>query len=116
MLFLSDIQAEAVPGESLPKINDRPMIGLLTQPLLEEDKKDPRFKGYHSFIMKTYVTFLEASGARVVPLIFGNDFEQEAAKLTHLNGVFYAGGRAPTEYQQFARQIFDRVKAFNDAG
>lgn len=79
-------------------MNSRPIIGALTQPLLDHDKADPRFEGYDSFIMKTYVSFLESAGARVVPLIFGSDFETEAAKLPHLNGVFYAGGRAPDDY------------------
>lgn len=51
-------------------VNNRPMIGVLTQPLTEAFKADPRFRGKTSYIMASYINILESAGARTVPLIF----------------------------------------------
>lgn len=42
--------------------------------------------------------FLENSGARVVPLLYGEDWNETLDKLDHLNGVFYCGGEAKGDY------------------
>lgn len=36
-------------------VNNRPMIGVLTQPLTDTYKKDPRFHGKTSFIAAAYI-------------------------------------------------------------
>lgn len=62
-------------GDHLQKVNNRPIIGVLSQPLLKHDRENPEFKGYASYIMKNYITFLESAGARVVPLIWDGDIQ-----------------------------------------
>ena len=96
--------------------NDRPMIGVLTQPLPEDLKNDPRFNGKTSYIMASYINHLESAGARTVPLIFDGDLETELAKLDHLNGVFYCGGGAEGPYDDFGRAILNKAKKLNDEG
>jgi hypothetical protein len=54
-------------------VNDRPIIGVLTQPLTNDFKKDPRFAGKSSYIMASYINILESAGARTVPLIYDAD-------------------------------------------
>ena len=66
--------------------------------------------------MKTYISFLESAGARVVPLIYHGNKAEELAKLPHLNGVFYAGGSAGHEYQMFAYEVFSQVQKNNQEG
>lgn len=61
--------------DTTPK-NDRPIIGVLTQPLTDDFKKDPRFKGKSSYIMASYIDILESAGARTVPLIFDGDKQE----------------------------------------
>ncbi len=92
------------------------MIGVLTQPLTESQKKDPRFAGKTSYIMASYINHLESAGARTVPLIFDGDLQTELAKLDHLNGVLYCGGGAEGPYTDFGKAIFDKVKRLNDEG
>jgi hypothetical protein len=46
-----------------------PVIGIVTQTLEKEMLADPRFKDYKYYIMQSYVDWLQAAGARVVPLI-----------------------------------------------
>jgi hypothetical protein len=48
------------------KLNNRPIIGVLTQAGLEEDKFVPKDGTY---IAASYVKFVEAGGARVVPVL-----------------------------------------------
>ena len=55
-------------------------------------KSDPRFDDYHSYIMSAYVDFIQAAGARIVPLILDEDDETTKDKLSKLNGVLYPGG------------------------
>ena len=54
-------------------INMQPVIGILTQTLEDEMKTDPAFAGYTSYIMSSYVKYIEAQGARVVPIVWGED-------------------------------------------
>jgi len=96
--------------------NDRPMIGVLTQPLPDDLKKDPRFAGKTSYIMASYINHLESAGARTVPLIYDGDLKTELAKLDHLNGVFYCGGGAGGDYDIFGKAVFDKAKKMNDDG
>ena len=62
-------------------INQRPIIGVLTQPLTDAFKKDPKFANKTSYIMSSYIDVLESAGARTVPLIFDAPLEEELAKL-----------------------------------
>lgn len=36
-------------------------------------KEDERFNGYKSYIMADYVHYISGSGARIVPIIYGED-------------------------------------------
>ena len=92
------------------------MIGVLTQPLTEDFKKDPRFAGKTSYIMASYINHLESAGARTVPLIYDGNLQNELAKLDHLNGVFYCGGGAGGDYDVFGKAVFDKAKKMNDDG
>eukprot|EP00929_Paragymnodinium_shiwhaense_P041214 TRINITY_DN21413_c1_g5_i1.p1 TRINITY_DN21413_c1_g5~~TRINITY_DN21413_c1_g5_i1.p1 ORF type:complete len:375 (-),score=44.40 TRINITY_DN21413_c1_g5_i1:441-1565(-) len=73
--------------------NDRPIIGILTQPLGTES-----FTGSHaavqdkSYIAASYVKFLESAGARVVPLHFEASAETTRSLFQKLNGVLFPGG------------------------
>ena len=56
-------------------------------------KPDPRFDGYGSYIMSSYVDAILAAGARAVPLIVNTDDEKTSlTKLSKLNGVLMPGG------------------------
>jgi hypothetical protein len=46
-----------------------PVIGIVTQTLEAEMKNDTRFADYKYYIMQSYVDWVQAVGARVVPLI-----------------------------------------------
>ena len=48
---------------------DVPVIGVVTQTLEAEMHNDTRFDNYKYYIMQSYVDWLQAWGARVVPLI-----------------------------------------------
>ena len=97
-------------------VNDRPIIGVLSQPLTNAFKADPRFANKTSFIQAAYVSMLESAGARTVPLIFDADLESQLSKIDHLNGVFYCGGGALGDYYTFGKAVFEYVKRKNDHG
>lgn len=111
-LFASNnAKSHRFPGDDLEVVNNRPIIGVLSQPLLHYDKyNDTRFEGYESYIMKNYITSLESAGARVVPLIYHAEHDTELQKLPHLNGVLYAGGAGGDDYNAFGKKIFDWAK------
>lgn len=75
---------------------------------------DPRFSGYDSYIMTAYVKFLEASGARVVPLILGEPEEVTMDKLSKLNGVLFPGGDG--DYTDYGLKIINKLMEYNDQG
>jgi gamma-glutamyl hydrolase len=74
--------------------------------------EDPRFEGYNSYIMKSYADAVEASGARVVPLIVGEPESVTLDKLSKLNGVIYPGGDG--DYLEYGRSLFWKIKEIND--
>ena len=53
-------------------VNMSPVIGIVTQPLAEDLKKDPRFEGKSTYLMQAYVDFMESAGARVIPIIMND--------------------------------------------
>jgi len=93
---------------------ERPVIGVISQTLELEMHNDTRFNGYYSYIMKSYVDWIEAQGARVVPLIVDEPRDVTADKLKRMNGVLFPGGDG--NYSSFGRFVFDTVKKINDEG
>jgi gamma-glutamyl-gamma-aminobutyrate hydrolase PuuD len=89
-----------------------PVIGVVSQTLESEMKNDTRFKDYNTYIMKSYVTWLEANGARVIPLINGEPETLTTYKLSKVNAVLFPGGDG--DYLEYGRLIFNKIKAIND--
>eukprot|EP00347_Sterkiella_histriomuscorum_P001892 403370267 len=112
--FLS--QSFEMPKYMSEPLNNRPLIGVLTQPLSDSQKADPAYAGKSSYIMASYIHYLESAGARTVPLIYDGDLDTELAKIDKLNGVFYCGGGAEGDYDVFGKKVFLKVKQMNDDG
>ena len=74
----------------------------------------PEYKGWKSYIMSAYVKFMEQNGARVVPIIYGEDPDVIKMKVSKLDGILYPGGGG--DYYEMGKQIFEQVKAINDGG
>jgi len=92
--------------------NEQPVIGILSQPLDSDFDGDSRFDGYDSYLMAAYVKFVEAAGARVVPLIWGEPEEVTLDKLSKLNGVLFPGGDG--DYDRFGNMIIQKLIEYND--
>ena len=86
-------------------INTQPVIGIVAQGLDPPLTTDPRFEGYQTYIMASYVQFMEGSGARVVPLLSTDDWATTEEKLSKLDGVLLPGG--DNDYTDFARGIYE---------
>jgi anthranilate/para-aminobenzoate synthase component II len=75
---------------------------------------DSRFANYNSYIMTSYVDYIQAQGARVVPLIVNETMEVSFEKLKKLNGVVMPGGDG--DYQDYGGFLYEYIKQFNDEG
>lgn len=64
--------------------------------------------------MDANVKFMESSGARVVPIIYDQSFEEIKEQLSHIDGVLFPGGDG--QYQEMGGLIFDEIKRINDEG
>jgi gamma-glutamyl hydrolase len=91
-----------------------PIIGIVSQPLDDSMVNDSRFAGTDSYMMSAYVKFMEASGARVVPLIWNEPDEIWQEKLSKVNGVLFPGGNG--NYVEYGRKIMNRLIQYNDEG
>eukprot|EP00347_Sterkiella_histriomuscorum_P022553 403338055 len=100
-------------GENQDRTNT-PVIGIISQTLETEMQNLTEFQGYKSYIMKSYVDFVESAGARVVPLVVGEPEEVTLQKLQKLNGVVFPGGDG--DYLEYGRYVFNAIKEFNDNG
>ena len=96
------------------KLNDRPIIAVLTQ-LLPGNKT-------HSYIAASYVKYLESAGARVVPIPHFYTPLQIKDIFQHVNGVLLPGGGAsliashPSFYYKHGKQLFHLALKANDNG
>ena len=70
-----------------PVLTNRPLIGIISQP------GDPA-TGHDSYIAASYVKFVEASGARVVPFFHDAPVEETDARFAAVNGILIPGGAA----------------------
>ncbi|XP_028852487.1 gamma-glutamyl hydrolase [Denticeps clupeoides] len=95
--------------------NDRPIIGILTQEVADDDMK-PFGKTY---IPASYVKYLESAGSRVMPVTLNQTEAEYKNIFKAINGLLLIGGSVDLETSAFAQtaKIFYRfaLKA-NDIG
>lgn len=95
--------------------NDRPIIGILAQDTFGYMKRTfgP------TYIVASYVKYIESAGGRVVP-IRNNLTEKQLEELFHsINGVLLPGGGAniyDSPYERTAKILFNLAVKANDAG
>mmetsp|Transcript_10640 Transcript_10640/g.14900 ORF Transcript_10640/g.14900 Transcript_10640/m.14900 type:complete len:331 (-) Transcript_10640:451-1443(-) len=83
--------------------HERPIIGMLTQP-----EKD------HTFIYTAYVKWLEAFGARTIPIPYHADNKTVEDIFNQVNGVLFTGGKS--HLPDAARKIWELAKEANENG
>ena len=94
--------------------NDSPVIGIVSQPLPDDLKSDPRFAGKSTYIMQAYVTFMESAGARVIPFLSTDEDSVTDEKLSKVNGILFPGGDG--DYLEIGDYIYKSLISKNDAG
>ncbi|KAJ7993951.1 hypothetical protein DPEC_G00260000 [Dallia pectoralis] len=96
-------------------INNRPIIGILTQEVNDQAMK-PFGKAY---IAASYVKYIESGGSRVVPIRLTMSTAEYEKIFMSINGLLLVGGSSNLETSNFARVagIFYRLALnANDAG
>ncbi|XP_039837534.1 gamma-glutamyl hydrolase 2-like [Panicum virgatum] len=83
--------ARACAAPPDPAAYDRPVIGIVSHP---GDGAGGRISNgtATSYIGASYVKFVEAAGARVIPLVYNEPEERLLEKLSLVNGVLFTGG------------------------
>lgn len=81
---------EVVSGvDSAKRENDRPIVGLLTQPTSSDPPLQPYGKNY---LPASYVKWIESAGARVVPFPYDADTSYLKHLFSSVNGLLLPGG------------------------
>jgi gamma-glutamyl hydrolase len=108
---------------AFPKQPANPIMAIVTTPLSDCYGISPPPSGidiYGGCIESYYVRWLEASGIRVVPLIWNASWTERKAVLDSVNGALFPGGGlggdAFTEYVGNATQIFNYATERNALG
>ncbi|XP_067671281.1 gamma-glutamyl hydrolase A-like isoform X2 [Haliotis asinina] len=94
-------------------LNTRPIIGVADQ------STGPFHQYGDTYILATYVKFLEQAGARVVPVRVNQPTEYYETLLSRINGVLFPGGGSNLTSSYLAtaaRIIYDIIVKANDAG
>jgi len=104
-----------VVGCNGAELNNRPIIGVLSQ---EISKTIEDLAPEGTYIAASYVKWVEAAGARVVPIVAGSS--QNLTQLFgSINGLLIPGGAASiadSKYERSGKEIFELAKAANDDG
>lgn len=94
-------------------LNNRPIIGILSQP------GDPAPNG-ESYIAASYVKWVEAAGARVIPIFYDMTKEQVRRRFEIINGLLLPGGGANLSpghpFYDTAKLLVDMALEANDNG
>ncbi|XP_027339801.1 gamma-glutamyl hydrolase 2-like isoform X3 [Abrus precatorius] len=99
-----------------PDLYYRPVIGIVSHPGDGASGRLSNATGA-SYIAASYVKFVEAAGARVVPLIYNEPPDKLLKKLELVNGVLFTGGWAKSGlYFETVGKIFKKILEKNDAG
>lgn len=96
-------------------INNRPIIGILTQEVVDQEMK-PFGKTY---ISSSYVKYIESAGSRVMPIRLTHSTSEYEHIFKSINGLLLIGGASNLETSEFSRvaKIFYRLAlTANDAG
>ena len=75
---------------------------------------DTKWDNKTSYIAASYVKYLQASGARVVPLIMTDSPLEISAQILKLDGVVFPGGKGT--YGPNGVLIFNEIKRINKQG
>ncbi|KAG7332015.1 hypothetical protein KOW79_003849 [Hemibagrus wyckioides] len=79
-------------------LNDRPVIGILTQ-----EVRDPSLRPYGgTYIPSSYVKYIESGGARVIPIRLNQTIEEHEKIFRSINGLIFIGGAVDLETSDFA--------------
>ncbi|XP_059053807.1 gamma-glutamyl hydrolase A-like [Achroia grisella] len=112
--------AATLRNNDLPIINDRPIIGVLSQEQSAYLHTKYPVENYTSYIAASYVKDVEASGARVVPLLIGKSREYYREMMSKLNGILLPGGATflnrTNGYGDAGQHIYEIAQELNDAG
>jgi gamma-glutamyl hydrolase len=111
LLLLLSISFILSSCQSNQTLNLRPIIGILTLPSEFPDVYNP---ANYSYLAASYVKFVEAGGARVVPVQYDLPQENLTTLFSYLNGWLFTGGsedlyvnNTMTQYGQTVQYILN---------
>ncbi|XP_053606829.1 gamma-glutamyl hydrolase-like [Plodia interpunctella] len=112
--------AAVILSEDLPLVNNRPIIGVLSQEQSYYLHGKYPDENYTSYIAASYVKDVEAAGARVVPIMIGKDRAYYEDILSKINGVLFPGGATyfnqSDGYADAGQHIYEIAQELNDNG
>ncbi|XP_043474242.1 gamma-glutamyl hydrolase B-like [Leptopilina heterotoma] len=104
---------------SIPKINNEPIIGILSQELIP-GLYSSYSNEYDSYIAASYIKFVEGAGAQAVPIWIGKNSTYYEDIMSKLNGVLFPGGDVnffvSNGYADAGDIIYKIAKRYNDNG
>jgi len=113
---------EGVPSR-VNEVTNRPIIGILSQEIHESlDQILPENHNYTTYIAASYVKWVEAAGARAVPVVVTSqqsNMEYYQQIFSGVNGILIPGGAVSihnSPYAEASNFMFDMAKKENDAG
>jgi len=99
--MISSIDANPITRK-LSIENTRPIIGIVGQPV-----PSAWFKPYHTtYVAASYVKFIEATGAQVVPIRLYQSTDYYLYLFNSLNGVLFTGGDLSDEYLSVTKLFY----------
>lgn len=105
---------------SAAALNDRPIIGVFTEPHGVELSKLGDNHYNQTYIAASYVRFAESAGARVVPVHFDASDDDLKTLFGQINGLIFPGGGTSfskgTRFREAAQLLLNLALAANDRG
>jgi len=107
-------------GVVVARRTDRPLIGILSQSLGPDSMNGASYDPRNSYIAASYVKFVEAGGARAVPILQDMPAEEIRRRFAAVNGILIPGGSQSLEpghpYYDATKLLLDLTIEENDKG
>jgi gamma-glutamyl hydrolase len=98
-------------------VNNRPIVGILTQPTSERRHSH---RPHHAYLVASYQKFIEMAGGRVVPVPFDAPKEELKKIFNSVNGLLFTGGGLDLKdgeiYFETSKYLWQLMKEANANG
>jgi gamma-glutamyl hydrolase len=112
--FLAQARQVVIDDDEIYENQQRPIIGIVTHPILDRFVGEAEFEGFNSYIEESYVKLIEASGARAVPILYNPDGDETMTEdyewiIKRINGLILPSSSDIEAHETWEKEVIEDI-------